>query len=78
MNYSYQPPSLADEMSASEKLGSGFRKILTNAPVEYVYWNNLDELLERLYIVYGEIKSGNDNPNLINELVNILQEIREI
>ena len=61
-----------------KKVGSGLRKIVTNAPVEYVYWNSFDELLERLFIVYGEIKSGNNNPNLVNELVNILQEIREI
>jgi len=86
------PHSLADQLQMSErtnmdslgeelgesKEGSGLRKILTNTPVEYVYWNTLDELLERLYIVYGEIKSGNNNPNLINEVVNILQEIREI
>jgi hypothetical protein len=76
-------PSLAEEMSArvdesSEKLGSGLGKILTNTPVEYVYWNNFDELLDRLYILYGEIKSGNNNPILVNELINILQEIREI
>ena len=58
--------------------GTGLRKIQTNNPVEYVYWNTLEELLERLYIVYGEMKAGNTNPNLFNELVNILQEIREI
>ena len=46
--------------------------------MEYVYWNALDELLERLCIVYGEMKAGNNNPNLVNELVNILQEIKEI
>ncbi len=66
-------------VSAPEKVtGSGLRKIYTNTPVEYVYWNTLDELLERLYIVYGEIKAGNSSPNLLNELVNILMEIKEI
>jgi hypothetical protein len=88
-----QFPSLAEEFEATkvpyrrklddipendEVSGSGLKKILTNAPVEYVYWNNLGELLDRIYIVYGEIQSGNNNPNLVNELVNILQEIREI
>ncbi len=58
--------------------GKGLQKILTNMPVEYVYWNSLDELLECLYIVYSEIKAGNNNPNLYNELVNILMEIKEI
>ena len=58
--------------------GSGLEKIVTNAPIEYVYWNSLDELLNRLYIVYGEIKAGNTNPTLVNEIISILQEIREI
>ncbi len=62
----------------NQSSGSGLQKVVTNTPVEYVYWNTLDELLERLYIVYGEIKAGNTNPNLHNELVNILQEIKEI
>lgn len=62
----------------SPKQGTGLRKLLTNNPVEYVYWNNLGELLERLYILYGEIKAGNNNPNLINEIVNIIQEFREL
>lgn len=67
-----------EEEAVAETSGSGLKKLLTNTPVEYVYWNCLEELLERLYIVYGEIKAGNTNPNLHNELVNILQEIREI
>lgn len=60
--------------------GSGLRlqKVITNKPVEYVYWNTLDELLEKLYILYGEIKAGNKNPSLYNEIIAILQEIREI
>jgi len=40
--------SLAQEIDEAE--GSGLKKLLTNAPIEYVYWNSLDELLERLYI----------------------------
>lgn len=82
---SKRPLSLADELGATSNTeqetigyGLGLRKLFTNSPIEYVYWNTLDELLERLYIVYGEIKSGNKNPNLVNEIINILQEIREI
>lgn len=82
-----KPKSLAEELEDVDLMsfspvpttkGTGLRKILTNTPVEYIYWNDLNELLDRLYIVYGEIKAGNNNPNLINEVVNILQEIREI
>ena len=53
------------------------RKVVTNVPVEYVYFNNPAELLDRLVLIWGEIRSGNTNPNLQNELVNILQEFKE-
>lgn len=59
--------------------GLGLRKILTkNNNIEYVYYNTLEELLDRFYIVYGEIKSGNNSPHLINELSNILEEFKEM
>lgn len=58
--------------------GKGLQKIVTNAPVEYVYWNSLDELLEKLYILYGEYRSGNTNPSVVNEIVNIIEEFKEL
>lgn len=75
-----QAPSLYDEMASASYEGSGLhlRKLLTRNAPEYVYWNSLEELLERLCIVYGEIKAGNTNKNLVNEIINIVQEIREI
>lgn len=75
-----QPILIKNEIlkSQTEVSGSGLEKIVTNAPVEYVFWNSLDELLDRLYIVYGEIKAGNTNPSLVNEIISILEEIREI
>jgi len=77
---------IVDELEKKKKMekdvdvvqGLGLKKRVTNAPVEYVYWNTLDELLERLYILYGEIKSGNTNPTLYNEIVSIIQEFKEI
>ena len=65
--------------ATAAKEGAGaLRKIVTNNPVEYVYWNSIDELLERLYILYGELKAGNSNPNIANEIVNIIQEFKEL
>jgi hypothetical protein len=45
---------------------------------KYIYWDNLDELFQRLSILYGEIQSGNTNPVLKNEIVRILQELKEL
>jgi hypothetical protein len=45
---------------------------------KYIYWDNLDELLQRLVVLYGEIESGNTNPSLRNEIIRILQELKEL
>lgn len=58
--------------------GSGLYKTITGAPVEYIYWDSIIELLDRLYILYGELKAGNTNPNIRNEIVNIVQEFQEM
>lgn len=44
----------------------------------YIYWDNLDELFQRLLVLYGEIQSGNTNPALKNEIIRILQELKEL
>ena len=62
-----------------KKHGTGLQKVVTKANnVEYVYWDNLDELLERLYILYGELKAGNTNPTIRNEIISIIQEFKEL
>lgn len=71
-------PSFVTRSQAKSVKGSGLSKIYTGAPVEYVYWDSIDELLERLYILYGELKAGNTNPSIINEIVNIIQEFKEL
>jgi hypothetical protein len=67
-----------DAATDAKKEGSGLRKFNTNQPVEYVYWNNVDELIERLCHLWGEVQSGNSNPLLLNEIVNIIQEFKEL
>ena len=75
-----RPYLLKRKQKKNETTGSGMfqkRKTLTNAPVEYMYYNHPEELLDRLVLVWGEIRSGNTNPNVKNEVVNILQEFKE-
>lgn len=59
--------------------GSGLQKIVTttNAFPEYIYYNNIDELLERLYILYGELKAGNTNTSIKNEIIEIISEFKK-
>ena len=65
-------------MVTRSKKGKGLEKVVTNTTKEYVYWDSLDELLDRLYILWGEIKAGNTNPTVRNEIVNIIQEFKEL
>jgi len=63
-----------------KKHGTGLQKVVTKnkSDIEYVYWNTLEELLERLYILYGELKAGNTNPTIRNEIISIIQEFKEL
>lgn len=68
-----------DEDSIDQSIvGSGLSKVVSNAPVEYVYYDTLDELLDRLYILWGEVKAGNTSSAAYNELINILLEFKEL
>lgn len=69
--------AVADEEFVYKK-GSGLRKFNTNQPVEYVHWNTVDELVDRLCHLWGEVQAGNTNPLLLNEIVNIIQEFKEL
>lgn len=59
------------------KTGGGLKKILTNTRIEYIYWDDPHELQDRSKVLFGEINVGNTNPNIYNEIINILEEIRE-
>lgn len=51
--------------------GSGISnnyKIKTNIEKEYVYWNNIGELKDRLNLLLGENAAGNDDPKVHNEI----------
>jgi hypothetical protein len=70
-----QPP--LQSTPTKKKEGKGLQKIVTNAFPEYIYYKNIDELLERLYILYGELKAGNTHPSLKNEIIEIISEFKK-
>lgn len=76
----YIRPMLIKNTILKTKAGSGiekFFKIYTKSPVEYVYWNDVNELKERLLLLLGEYEAGNDSPQIHNEIMNIIEELRE-
>lgn len=56
--------------------GSGLKKIYTNQ-TDYKYWNDPKELIDRLRILLGLWTAGNHNPQISNEITNIVEELEE-
>ncbi len=66
----HEPQSMAEELK-NAATGKGLRKIVTDYPVEYVYYHNPKDLKYRYKVLLGEIYAGNNDPLKYNELVNI-------
>ncbi|KAJ3665453.1 hypothetical protein Zmor_000948 [Zophobas morio] len=62
--------------STSSKKGGGAYKISHNYPVEYVYWDDVNELVQRLNLLHAAKKAGSDCH--LNEIRNIEEELREL
>lgn len=69
----------------SDKKGAGFQsntnykcfKNKLNNNIEYKYWNSINELKERLNLLISERYAGNDDPLIHNEIMNIVEELKE-
>lgn len=57
------------------RTGRGLSKQVTDKPVEYVYWNTVSELVNRLRLLYASKKAG--HTGLDNEILSIIEELRE-
>lgn len=71
----------AKSRSVSSPSGKGLSfynngyKIVNKRPVEYLYWNSLNELVDRLRLIYAEINAGNRAH--WNEAASIIEELLE-
>jgi len=57
-----------------EHTGSGYMR-LQKIPPNYVYWDNVNELVERLQLLMASRAAGNNNHT--NEILSIIEELRE-
>ncbi len=59
--------------------GEGLRemKYIRGVGTEYIYWDDINELVERLYLLHSSLKAGNTSPVVKNEILNIEEELRE-
>lgn len=73
-------PMLLKNKILKEKSGGGLSnnfKVYNKSNTEYVYWNDINELKDRLLLLLGEYEAGNDSPQIHNEIMNIIEELRE-
>lgn len=63
------------ELKAGKRSGKGIYKVNSNKPIEYVYWNDVNELVDRLRLLYASKSAGNNAHD--NEIACILQELKE-
>lgn len=57
-------------------VGHGLNKVVnTNSSIEYVYWDSINQLINRLRLLFSSKLSGNTSVN--NEIVSIISELRE-
>lgn len=58
------------------KIGSGLPKLKDNKMfTDFVYWDDPNELIERLKLLIASKEAGNNNHN--NEIISIIEELRE-
>jgi len=57
-----------------EYTGSGYMR-LQKIPPNYVYWDNVNELVERLQLLMASRAAGNNNHTY--EIFSIIEELRE-
>jgi hypothetical protein len=71
--YSLNTPSI----STIPHTGKGFLRNIKNANLEYVYYDDPNEICERMKLLLSAQQNGNTNPELTNEIYRIIEELRE-
>lgn len=58
-----------------KKVGKGLFMNFRNTPIEYVHWDDVNELVDRLRLLLASQTAGNNSHN--NEIVSIIEELKE-
>lgn len=70
--YKYQ--KIIAKLIQNDKTGSGLMKLNSHKP-NYIYWDDPNELVDRLRLIIASQAAGHNNHN--NEIVSIIEELRE-
>lgn len=70
----YKYKNILSKLFKNEKTGRGLMKFNDTKP-NYVYWDDPNELVDRLRLLISSFTAGHNNHN--NEIVSIIEELRE-
>lgn len=70
----YKYRNIISKLFKNDKTGSGLMKLNSNKS-NYIYWNDPNELVDRLRLLIASQVAGHNNHN--NEIVSIIEELRE-
>lgn len=68
--------TLRRRIQSTTGAGMQWKKLINNR-VQLIYWNTPDELVDRLRELTAEKQAGNNSEFISNEILNIIQELRE-
>lgn len=63
--------------STTPREGSGMMMVNNDKPIEYVYWDDVNEIVDRLRLLMASKSAGN-TLSLNNEIISIISELKEI
>ena len=58
-----------------DKSGRGLFNVVSNAPIDYVHWDDPNELVDRLRLLLASRAAGSNS--YVNEIFSIIEELRE-
>lgn len=73
LTFRYRSASARDPTGGSGLIGSTM--IASDAPYQYVYWDNVNELVDRLRLLLASEIAGHTNHN--NEIASLIEELKE-
>lgn len=68
-------PLLKHSTDSSPTSGKGLFSVVSGKPYDYVYWDDPNELVDRLRLLYASSSAGNNSHQ--NEINSIIKELRE-
>lgn len=63
------------EMKVGKSLQTNYMELLTDTKIDYKYWDDINELVDRLKLLFASQAAGHNGHN--NEIIAIIEELKE-